>query len=233
MNTLFQRTASPASMCPRVLSRTLIAGLLVALAYGSLQRVTVAQEARGQAQRGSGLLPLLLRADVCEELKMTDEQADAAKKLYAALPARLRDLGLGSKELSANEKRKRMAEFDTQLGGELESILLPPQMKRLVQIERQLRLQAPNISEEMFHDDVIKALRVTEEQRRRWNSIRQEIDREYDRERIAIKEKANARFLAELTSEQRAQWKEWFGVPFLAKEKPTSPRDIPAKKSAP
>jgi hypothetical protein len=233
-------TAPGISLTPRGLSRTLIVGLLLALAWADSRR-TFAQDVpeqdkpRGPAliQRGSGRLVLMSRSDVREDLELTDAQTKAVNKLRDAVPLRLRDMGLGTDEISAKEKRQRIAQFDEQLGADLASILLPSQLKRLRQIEIQLRVQAANVSDEFVNDEILKTLHVTDDQRQQWNSIRQEVDREYDRQRIAIREQAQARFLAELTPEQRAQWKELFGAPFLAKEKPASPRNVPAKKSAP
>jgi hypothetical protein len=235
-----ERTAPGISLPPRYPSPTLIVGLLLALAFADA-RLTFAQAVPEQGklrgptlvQRGSGGLALLSRSDVRQNLELLDEQADAIKKLLGALPVRLRDLRLGSDDLSAKEKRHRIAQLDQELGGELERILLPHQMKRLRQIEVQVRVQAVNVSEEFVNEEVLKTLQVTDDQLRQWKSIRQEVDREYDRQQIAIREQAQARFLAELTPEQRAQWKELVGVPFIAKEKRTSPRDASAKKTAP
>jgi hypothetical protein len=234
-----ERTMTGISWTPRGPSRSLIALLLVTWACADAGRITFGQEdpeldrRRELVQRGSGGLILLSRSDVREDLELTAEQSHAVEKLLSAMPLRLRDLQLGSRDLSANEKRQRMAEFDEQLGADLAGILLPRQLKRLRQVEFQVRVQGANLSEELVNDEVLKTLQVTDGQLRRWNSIRQEVDREYDRQRIEIRERAQARFLAELTPAQREQWKELFGVPFVAKEKPTSVREARAKKAAP
>jgi hypothetical protein len=221
------------------ITRSLIIGLILLLACTDASRATYAQENSEQdklqgptlIQRGSGGLTLLSRSDVRQDLELTEEQSDAVQKLLGALPPRLRDLGLGSRDLTPNEKRQRLARFDEQLGVELESILLPHQQERLRQVEIQVRVQAANVSDEFVNEEVLAKLHITDSQLRKLQSIREEVDREYERQRIAIRERAQARFLAELTPEQRAQWKELVGAPFLAKERPMGQRAVPAKKS--
>jgi hypothetical protein len=213
-------------------TRILTCGWMITLGFAIVVQTTFAQDGLEPttprdvlpAQRGSGVFPLLARRDVRKELKLRDDQVEAINKLDRAIPARLLELGLGSRDVTANEKRQRIMQFDEQLGSELAAILLPIQMQRLNQIERQLRVQHANLSEEMVNDEIIKALEVTADQLGQWNSMREQVDREYDRQRVAIRDQAQAQFLAKLTPDQRARWKELFGTPFLAKEQPTTMR---------
>jgi len=205
------------------------ARLLLALALAAV----VAPEAwaqRGQG-RGGGLgsfrgqggnsLFLLTQKSVQDELKLSADQIKTVEEQME----KQRESFAGLRDLSREERQKKMEERAKANQAVLSEILKEDQLKRFKQISLQQRG-----AQALSDPDVSQALNLTAEQNDRVKAIqdgaqsemrelfqagaaggdRQELQKKAAQLRNSINEKAHA----VLTTEQQAKWKELTGEPF-------------------
>ena len=215
------------------------AGSALAIA---LACVASAEAQRGQGQgRGRGFggggfgadpLSLLSNEKVQKELDLTTEQKDGAKKLGEEVQTQRREAFAGFQDLSEDERRAKFEEMRTKMQEQakatqvkVDALLLPPQVERL----KQLVLQRQGAGA-LSNDDVVKALNISDEQKKQLADIRQagfEKMREFfqpggsDEDRAAAREKMTAfqkeqtdKSLAVLTADQKAQFEKMQGEKF-------------------
>jgi len=119
---------------------------------------------------GKGGIDVLRTERAQKELKLSEEQQKKISELLERTRKELREYVVGLKELSAEERLKRMAEVEEKLQKdaprraaatrrEIEAILRPEQLKRFRQLE--LQQDGPWI---LLRADVVEALQMTEAQ---------------------------------------------------------------------
>ncbi len=168
---------------------------------------------------GGGLM-LLSQKSVQDELNLTEDQI---KKLEAPFEKQRESFG-ELRDLSREERQKRMAEVREQAQKAVSAILDEGQQKRL----RQIALQVQG-GQALTTSKVASALGLTDEQKEKIEEIqtsaRDEMrglfqgaadgDREAVRMKFAEVRKATGKKLqGVLTAEQQARWKEMTGEPF-------------------
>ena len=126
---------------------------------------------------GGGLLLLLRNESVQKDLQLTPEQIDKLKEL-GKTPVKARPRAMG--ELSATSPRRtakrscRIAAEAEARGEEIkkkiEAILTTEQLARL----KEIRLQAAGPAA-LVHPDVVKALNLTDEQKEKIKTLRQQV----------------------------------------------------------
>lgn len=217
---------------------------LVTLLAGALAVLAVAQPPAG-GRRGQGgqppgpfggapmmfarggpmmMLGLLRNPQVQQELKLTEEQRTKLEQLGDQLREKFRGLFQELRNLSPEEREKRLGEVNAQVEKELAKVLKEQQLKRL----RQIALQVEGLAA-LARPEIAKQVGVTEEQ---LTKIR-EILREAGEKRRAIFQQGpggdpQARFqemrkIREwvdeqieklLTERQKKRWQELIGEPF-------------------
>jgi Spy/CpxP family protein refolding chaperone len=177
----------------------------------------------GQSSLGPVPPPIILlgQKSVREELKLTEEQA---QKLGAeGRKIREKFAGLGKAEPA--EREKKMAELREESDKVLAEILKPEQAKRLKQIF--LQHQGPRA---LTDAEVAKALEITDEQKKQFQAIHDEItdelkkladagkdgkEGEDTRKKAAeLRKNAGQKMQKLLTEKQRAKWRELVGEHF-------------------
>ena len=197
--------------------------LATALALlGFLTNMAWAQrpQGRGPGAGGPGVLMLLNQKSVQEELKLSEDQIKQAAEI---MEKQRGEFG-GLRDLSTEERHKKMAEVVKTQHEALASILKEDQLKRFKQISWQLQ---PGMA---FHDpEVVQALSLTKDQKTQVRSIQDETqketralfqgggegDRAANRGKMeSLHKSASEKLLAVLTTEQQAKWKDLIGEPF-------------------
>jgi Spy/CpxP family protein refolding chaperone len=121
-------------------------------------------------------LMLLANAQVQKELELVDDQKAKLKELGDKLQADMREAFQGFRDLSQEERQKKMEELRKKgeervasLQKEVDKILLPHQQKRLKQIRFQV------LGDRALSDaEVIKELGITDEQKSKMEAIAKE-----------------------------------------------------------
>ncbi|MEX2120976.1 MAG: Spy/CpxP family protein refolding chaperone [Pirellulales bacterium] len=254
------------------MSRSRSAALAVAALLVTLTVVNLAdaQERRGGRGRGGGFggqfggmmgSPIFLLANekVQQELELLDDQkAEVQKTLDELRPPRGQGgpgqggPGQGGfQQLSDEERQKLRAEREERTKAATEkvnSILLPHQAERLKEISLQVRGTAA-----LTDDEVAKALSITDEQKQKFDTIRQESfeqmrglfpqpgqDQPADADRQAAFQKmaelrraAEEKTLAVLTDEQRQQFDSMQGEKFEGIDELRRPRGFGGGRGGP
>ncbi len=183
---------------------------------------------------GGGGAMLLAIPKVQEELKITDEQKTKLQALAEKLGAEMRERFAGFRDLSDEERQKRMEEMQAEGAKRLEEvrkqvaeILKPEQVKRLRQIELQQQgvraLERAEVAEELGITDAQKAdmQKVREEIEAKMQAMREERRGQQgppSEERMAefrkMREEAEAKVMAVLTDAQKQKLRDMMGEPF-------------------
>ncbi len=217
---------------------------IVALLAGAMVGLTFAQPPAG-GRRGQGgqppgppvgapmmfarggpmlMLGLFRNPQVQKELKLTEEQRTKLEQLGEQLREKFRGLGQELRNLSPEEREKRLESLNAEVEKELAKILNEQQLKRL----RQISLQVEGLAA-LGRPSIAKEVGITEEQQAK---IR-EILREAAEKRRAIFQQGptgdpQARFQEMqkirqwvdeqieklLTERQKKRWRELIGEPF-------------------
>ncbi len=185
---------------------------------------------RGFGARMGSYSGLLANPSVQKELKLDDKQAEKSKSLEEKMNAEMVEKFQGLGDLEPQERRGKMMEIMHENGtatlkaaGEF---LKPEQITRLKQIAHQVR-GAQNFSD----PDVIKKLKLTDEQKTAMGEIQQESmqerraifeeaqgDREVMMKKMGeLNKKILEKSEAKLNDEQKKTWKEMTGTPFEIK----------------
>ncbi len=173
---------------------------------------------------GGGLLLLLHNESIQKDLQLTPEQIDKLKELGKTAREGLPEFG-SFRNLSPEDRRAKFAELQPKLKArgeeikkKIEAILTTAQLARL----KEIRLQVAGPAA-LADTDVLKALNLTDEQKEKIKTLRQQItdlrkeagklSREERQKKMAelmekakkLREKVLADIVAVLTPEQRAQ----------------------------
>jgi hypothetical protein len=173
-------------------------------------------------QRGNGprigLAELAIQKPVQEELKLSSDEVDRLKKLAEEGQAARREL----RDLSEDDRRKKGRELSEAHEKKVAEMITPAQFARLKQISWQV--QSPWV---FGNPQVVSALNLTDEEKEKIETITRETGEsmrglfqggaDFDKARkeaMKLREVAQEKILALLTSEQQGKWKELTGEPF-------------------
>lgn len=178
----------------------------------------------GRGGFGGGTLFLLTQKSVQEELKLSDEQITKVKELQE----KQRGSFQGLRDLSQEERQKKMQESAQAQQKALAEVLKPGQLKRVKQIS--LQQQGARA---LMNPEVAKELKITDDQKEKIRDIqtksREELrdlgrDEGAREKRQELTKKTNEKVLGVLTADQKAKLKEMQGTPFTGKiERPQFP----------
>jgi Spy/CpxP family protein refolding chaperone len=164
----------------------------------------------------SGLF-LLSQDSVQKELKLSPDQASQVNNLLE----KSRESFGGFRDLSREERRRRMEETAKANEAAVQNILDENQSKRLRQIALQQRggwaLADPKIADELelTADQKDQINSIQEDARNEMRNIAEGGDRQQARERFqALRKSTGQKLEALLTPEQQAKWKALQGEPF-------------------
>jgi Spy/CpxP family protein refolding chaperone len=124
----------------------------------------------GPGMGSMGLLFLLRSEKVQKELQLTDNQKTKLEDADGEFREQMRDLFPSLQDLSDEERRTKMNEFQEKVEKKLGEILEPKQLERLDQI--QLQVQGPMA---LTTPKVSKALEITDEQKEKIQSKLEEM----------------------------------------------------------
>ncbi len=205
--------------------------MLLGLASAGASAQDVPEETRKEIARNLHGPFVVLREDVQEELKLTDDQKEAVAEY---LREHIQDFGQFFESihgLDREEHEKKLQAFRQEAQEELASMLKDTlkedQVKRLHQLELQ---QAGALA--LFHGgpEIAKALKITDDQRKQFMQIVQDMQKRIepliqeaqsggDPEEIRpkvlkIRKDHEDKIVALLTDAQRTRWNEMIGKPF-------------------
>jgi Spy/CpxP family protein refolding chaperone len=178
----------------------------------------------GPGGPGGGLLGLLQREEVQQEIQLVDEQQSQVEALADDIRSQMRDLMRNTfdqmRDLSDEERRARFdeirAQFDkirTDAEGRLQKVLLPHQLERLKQIDLQGRLQQGGVAA-LSESELADALGLTTEQQDRLRQRAEEVQQEMQEQINQLRAEARKKLLEVLTPEQRAKLEAMLGEQF-------------------
>ncbi|MBI1900678.1 MAG: hypothetical protein HYS13_06150 [Planctomycetia bacterium] len=180
----------------------------------------------GGGNFGNSGLDLLRGDDVRKELELVDDQIEKLQVLEERRQEEMRKLfaggggGAGARNLSAEEREKRLAELteaskkvQDAIQKEVDDILLPQQSKRLKQlvVQRRLRGFGGGI---VSIDTLARALELSDEQKAELQEKSEALQKELQEEVARLQKKARSDLFELLTPEQRAQLESLTGEPF-------------------
>lgn len=204
--------------------RTYLGAALVAVSIVAiLPSVSVAQPGGrggfrggpGGMMGGDGIIGLLQRDEVRQELQLVDDQQEQLQAIadevrgqvrdeMRGLFEQMRDLGEEERRAKFQEIRDRMEEVRTDVEGRIQKVLLPHQFERLKQIDVQARIQRQGASA-LTGGELAKALNLTDEQQQKIRERSEEVQRELDEQIRQLRLEARNKLLEVLTPEQRAK----------------------------
>jgi Spy/CpxP family protein refolding chaperone len=173
---------------------------------------------------GGGIVGLVARDEVQQELQLVDEQKDKVRSITDEvrnkLRAHMREMFTQMRDLSDEERRAKFGEIRTKLEAvnadtekELEKVLLPHQMERLKQIDLQTKIQQRG-SSALTSGDVAKALNLTDEQRDKLEKRAAEVQEELQTKIKQLQADARKKMIDVLTPDQQAQLEKMMGQQF-------------------
>jgi hypothetical protein len=216
--------------------------LRLGLLAGPALALTLLMTSSASAQlggRGFSIPPtvqniMLLRVDaVQKELSLNEEQAKSIADVGAQMQSDAMEIFSGLQDLTPEERQKElpelmklMTEKAKELQAKVDKILMPPQSARL----KELSIQRRGV-EALQDDEVAKALKISDEQKKKLVGLRDEAgekqqeiiqavlsgggDRSGIREKIqALQKEFGEKALAILSSEQREQFEKLKGAKF-------------------
>jgi Spy/CpxP family protein refolding chaperone len=199
---------------------------------------------------GFGPLELLRRQDVRKELELLDEQvqqlAGLEEKQRNAMFDSLRrfndriakgdrmprrepgDAGRPRDPGNAGPPPDPRASFEQSnqaLRNELSQILLPHQLKRLDQLQMQMRMRGGTMA--LFGREVAQELGITDDQREQLRPQVEGIERETQRKIAEIRRQAQQQVISLLSPDQQAKFRDLVGDPFEFANEPPPPQGPP------
>jgi Spy/CpxP family protein refolding chaperone len=173
---------------------------------------------------GGGIVGLVARDEVQQELQLVDEQKDKVRSITDEVRNKLRDqmrdMFTQMRDPSDEERRAKFGEIRTKLEAvnadtekELEKVLLPHQMERLKQIDLQTKIQQRG-SSALTSGDVAKALNLTDEQRDKLEKRAAEVQEELQTQIKQLQADARKKMIDVLTPDQQAQLEKMMGQQF-------------------
>jgi Spy/CpxP family protein refolding chaperone len=173
---------------------------------------------------GGGLLGLVMRDEVQQEIQLVDEQRDKVMKVAEEsrekMRAEMRDMFEQMRDLSDEERRERfgeirskMEEMNAGVETQLKKALLPHQLQRLKQIDLQVRMQQRGEGG-LSSRTVAEVLELSDEQREKLEQRAEEVRQELQEKVRQAQSEAREKLLDVLTPEQKAKLEEMMGDAF-------------------
>ena len=173
---------------------------------------------------GGGIVGLIARDEVQQELQLVDEQKDKVRaitdEMRNKVREQMRDVFGQMQNLSDDERRAKFGEIRTKIDAlsadtekQLDKVLLPHQMERLKQIDLQTKVQSRGASA-LTSGDVAKALNLTDEQREKLEKRAAEVQEELQTKIKQLQADAREKMLDVLTPDQQAQLDKMMGQQF-------------------
>lgn len=208
------------------MTRTLAVAALSIVVAAPLQGWAQRDRGRGMADFGPSPLMLAMQQSVQIELKLSEDQA----KRVTELSEKQRESMRGMRDLSPDERRKRIEETSKANDEALSKVLSADQMGRLKEIVLQRRgpsaLADPKVaaSLKLTDEQTRKVQSIAEDFRREMREIMESDDRRQAREKMRdLRTATDGKYTAVLTDEQKAQWKEMNGEPFTGEIRRSGP----------
>lgn len=199
----------------------------------------------GFGQRGPGLaglagsLNLLRRQDVRKELELLDDQIRELESYGRQVQVRMQErFRQQMQELRDAEPEQRMQsiretakKLNTEIKEHVAQVLLPHQVQRLEQIERQQRMQGAGLAAWV---GVAAELDISEQQRQQLRTKAVAIEQEMRRKFAELRRQAQDELLSVLTPEQQTEFRALMGKPFeFAPPEAPQPRFRPRNEPQP
>jgi len=169
---------------------------------------------------GGGLLGLVMRDEVQQEIQLVDEQRDKVMKVAEESREEMRGMFEEMRDLSDEERRERFGEIRTKMEEmnanvetQLKKALLPHQLQRLKQIDLQVRMQQRGEGG-LSSRTVAEALELSDEQREKLEKKAEEVRQELQEKIRQAQAEAREKMLEVLTPEQKAKLEELMGDAF-------------------
>lgn len=175
-----------------------------------------------------GPTALLRREDVRKELELLDDQEKQLDALEQKMRDRMREAFTPPRdrpqEGNRDQKpqpsqggprqdfRQMFEKFNKETRDELAKILLPHQLKRLDQLNAQLRMQGGPRA--ILGGDVARDLGITDQQREDLQKKIEAIEQETRKKEAEIRRQAREQAISLLTPEQQKKYREMVGAPF-------------------
>ena len=158
-----------------------------------------------------GTLGMLANKSIREELEMLDSQYDeiqaANEQIQKRFAEQIRSLDLSDMSSAVDQILKLRSESEN----ELQSTLLPHQMRRLRQLSAASQLKKRSLVQIITSEPMKSELEVTDEQARTLRMAEKEIEADLQKQIAELRAKARKRLLSNLKSDQRKQVEEIFG----------------------
>jgi hypothetical protein len=173
---------------------------------------------------GGGLMGLLQRPEVQQEIQLADEQRVALENLAAEQRGSMRTrmqgvfsgMGQGGNidpQAMLEQMRARNAEANAELEGQLEKILRPFQLTRLKEIDVQQQLQRDGVTA-MVSGPIGEALALGDVERQQLQRQSDEINRELDEQISKLRAQAQTKLINALPRAERTKLQRMMGRPF-------------------
>lgn len=170
---------------------------------------------------GGADLMLLQNEGVRKELGIVDEQveklqaiAEKQREQMGTLFQGLRDLSREERDAKMEELREKMQKATEDMKKEVDTILLPNQVKRLEQIARQMRSRMAGGGGVANIDTLATELKLSDDQKEKLRQKAQEVEKKLREKTAKLRQEAEDELLSVLSPEQRTQWKEMIGESF-------------------
>jgi Spy/CpxP family protein refolding chaperone len=170
---------------------------------------------------GGGILGLLSREEVQQELQLVDEQQEKVDGIATEIRdqmraemqemfSRMRDLSDEERRERFDEIRSRMEKVNADVEKRLKKVLLPHQFDRLKQIDLQVRLQQRGAGA-LTSGELAETLGLSDEQREKLERRAAEVQQELEQQISQLRIDARNKMLDVLTPEQRAKLESLLG----------------------
>jgi len=169
---------------------------------------------------GGGLIGLIMREDIQQEIQLVDEQMDKVREVADGVRDEIRGMFDGFRDLNEEERGQRFAEIRTKMEEmnadtekKLAKALLPHQLQRLKQIDLQMRMQSRGEGG-LSSRAVADALELSDEQREKLEQRADEVRKELQEKIRQAQAEAREKMLDVLTPDQKAKLEELTGEVF-------------------
>jgi Spy/CpxP family protein refolding chaperone len=201
-------------------SNVVLSLLVVGLLVGS-GSVAQAQPGRGGGGgfRGGDFMnnPMMLLGNeqVREALEIVDDQVQQIDEISEEMRSSMRDMFMNFRDLSDEERQKKMTELNDEYQAKIDEVLLPHQQKRLKQIMMQQRGRGRSgLAGALSDDGLAKELNITASQKEEMQRVAEEARREMEEKVAQLRKEMEDKILGVLDAEQRDKYRELVGEPF-------------------
>ncbi len=172
-----------------------------------------------EAMVSPDIFSLANNAGVQKEIELVEEQLEQIRQINdefsSKMSGKVRELTSGGMNpVRGRELSELIKEMNEQKQSRMESVLLPHQVDRLRQISLQVQMNQSGDAATLASDQLVEALGIDDEQKKRLEERAEEIRAELERKITALRDKAREELLGELTRGQREKLDEMTGARF-------------------